>query len=69
MKRKNKFSHFFKGMGSVLNLGGNYYKPRIKSDRDAIAEVWAKVGGDMRKAMEQFEAENPEVVKKVKGKK
>lgn len=49
-------SPFFKGMGSVLNLSGNYYSEehqRIlnRTDAEALASDWEAVGRDFRKAL------------------
>lgn len=50
---------FLKGMGSVLNIRGNYllfnlrYHPKT-SDAEAIAHDWYMVGQDLQNASEVF---------------
>lgn len=51
-----KIKAFFKGMGSVLNLSGNYYyaeHQRIlnRTDAEALASDWEAIGRDFRKVM------------------
>lgn len=64
---KNWFnSPFIKGMGSIFNLGGNYYpKRKILSDKEAWEEDykalksdWDLVGKDMWTAIKQFDKEH-----------
>ena len=48
------------GMGSVLNIGGNYYSHNEsasseEADQIAIAKDWRMVGQDIRAGMEKFE--------------
>lgn len=47
---------FFKGMGSVLNISGNYYKinysdSALIADAKAIKSDWIVVGQDIRNAI------------------
>jgi hypothetical protein len=47
---------FFIGMGTVLNIGGNYYAFNCSSseeeaDRKALASDWEMIGKDFRNAM------------------
>jgi hypothetical protein len=58
--KKNRFrtdfllpkNNFFIGMGSVLNLKGNYFeyntsKSDLEADRNALFSDWWNVGNDM----------------------
>jgi hypothetical protein len=59
-----KHSAFFKGMGSILDIGGGYYRPKppwmdndlTPSEQDSLAIKgdWEKVGGDLEKAINKF---------------
>lgn len=49
---------FLVGMGSVLNVAGNYYDFKyfdtpFQSDSNSIAHDWQVVGKNMRKALEE----------------
>jgi hypothetical protein len=54
---------FIDGLGSVLNLDGNYYefngsKSEADADRKALISDWENVGDDIRKAIDKFENQN-----------
>ena len=53
--------NFLTGMGSVFNLGGNYYEFNVsespeEADSRAIASDWGVVGQDLRVAIAQYKA-------------
>ena len=47
---------FVTGMGSILDIGGNFYKPKYNNNPDyhAIASDWEAVENDMRQAMSDY---------------
>jgi len=49
-------ANFITGMGSILDIGGNYYKPKYHNNPDyhAIVSDWEVVGNDMRQAMGDY---------------
>lgn len=44
---KEFLKQFFIGWGSIFDFSGNYYNIKIKSDSEALADDWKKVGQDM----------------------
>jgi len=40
-------------MGSVLDIFPEPYRPTFKSDKEALADDWKKVGDDIRKVMKK----------------
>jgi hypothetical protein len=72
--KKKKFSsdfllprnNFFVGMGSVLNLGGNYFeyntsKSDIEADKKALSSDWWNVGNDIKTALWHTSAKRKKV--------
>ncbi len=56
-------NNFWVGMGSVLNISGNYFeydysRSDSESDRKALISDWFNVGEDFRKSKEKFKIEN-----------
>lgn len=55
---------FWRGLGSVFNLPGNYYEITIpdskerQADEQALLSDWQSVGDDIRKARKKFEKEH-----------
>ncbi len=59
-------NNFFVGMGSVLNLGGNYFeyntsKSDIEADKKALSSDWQNVGNDIKTALWQTSAKRKKV--------
>lgn len=55
--------NFLRGVGSVLNLPGNYYefntsKTEMEADNKALTSDWENVGADIRNAKKKFEKQN-----------
>ncbi len=55
-------STFVIGMGSVMNVGGNYFDHNSSStpeeaDQIALASDWAVVGQELRAALDQIKQE------------
>lgn len=55
--------NFMRGIGSVLNLPGNYYefntsKTEQEADNRALTSDWQNVGDDIRTAKKKFEKQN-----------
>jgi hypothetical protein len=63
----NEKSSFLKGIGSVLNVSGNYFnfnysKIALESDHKSIHSDWASIGKDLTEAKDKFEKEfSPEI--------
>ncbi|PHS68397.1 MAG: hypothetical protein COB12_00645 [Flavobacterium sp.] len=63
----NETSSFLKGIGSVLNVGGNYFnfnysKTAIEADNKSINSDWASIGKELTDAKDKFEKEfSPEI--------
>jgi len=62
-KHKTKFvfpkTSFHIGLGSVLNIPGNYYRFKLlkhpfEADKKAIENDWAMVGQDIETAIKKF---------------
>lgn len=56
-------NNFWVGMGSILNLAGNYFeynysKSDNEADLKALTSDWENVGEDIRKSKRSFESEN-----------
>jgi hypothetical protein len=54
---------FWKGVGSVLNLPGNYFeyeysKTEQEADTKALTSDWQNVGEDLRNSKKKFEKQN-----------
>lgn len=73
IKKKNKgvynskLRHFLIGMGSVLNLLGNYYRIKYsKHDPDAVRKnlenAWKSVGNEIENARKRFVQENAHLI-------
>lgn len=57
-------STFLIGMGSVLNVGGNYFSYNTsataeEADRIALASDWAITGQDIRNELDQLKQRQP----------
>lgn len=57
------------GMGSVLNIAGNYFQYRAypsgaEADTDALRRDWNVIGHDMRKAFRMWENSNDNPARK-----
>ena len=51
-------TNFFKGMGTVFSIGGNYFsfdlsRSGTQLDKKAVASDWQVVGDDIRSALHQ----------------
>jgi hypothetical protein len=60
-------SSFLIGIGSLLNLSGNYFdynqsRTTAQADQRALSNDWAMVGQDIRRAMDQVENDVGRVV-------
>lgn len=62
MTLRERLRHFIRGMGSVMNLAGNYFEPvpmprtdeeAHQRDADALAGDWRAVGGDLQRAIDE----------------
>lgn len=55
--------NFWRGIGSVLNVPGNYYefnssKTEEEADNRALTSDWIIVGQDIKNAQKKFESKN-----------
>lgn len=56
-------NNFWVGLGSVINIAGNYFdynfpSSHVEVDRRALASDWMNVGKDFKAARKVFEKEN-----------
>lgn len=60
---------FFTGIGSILDIQGNYYEFNFsesgeKADKRALASDWQSVGSAIKMAKKKFEEEYREILSK-----